>query len=359
KTKTIITISAQFAIWFSTEGLGFLGEASLLILGNVSLIKDSLTVGQVCGGSTPKPHKDSFDFYRIVSTKNTCLDDWGGKTGENSAALQPDNTPDSENRQWRFVPVDKPVGKFGNWYRIVSKKNTCLDNWGGKTGEDSAALQPDNDSNSNNRKWTLIPSVPVENWYRIVSRKNTCLDNWGGKTGEDSAALQLDNDPNSANRRWKLVPVIDNKNQQLFRIVSSKNTCLDNWGGKTGENSAALQLDNDPHSDNRKWKLIPVDKNQIWFKIVSTKNTCLDSGGGKTGENSAALQPVDTASFEDQIWRFIPVEDHSLFRIVSSKNTCLDNWGGKTGEDSAALQADSDPDSDNRKWKIIPVINKI
>jgi hypothetical protein len=41
--------------------------------------------------------------YKIKSTHNTVLDDWAGKTGENSAALQPDNAPYSENRIWQIV----------------------------------------------------------------------------------------------------------------------------------------------------------------------------------------------------------------------------------------------------------------
>ena len=39
--------------------------------------------------------------YRIKSvTHGTVLDDWGGKTGENSAAFQPDNDPNGKNRTW-------------------------------------------------------------------------------------------------------------------------------------------------------------------------------------------------------------------------------------------------------------------
>ena len=93
-------------------------------------------------------------WYRIKSTKGTVLDDWGGKTGENSAALQPDNVPLSANRKWQFIPTNTQ-----GYYRIKSTKGTVLDDWAGKTGENSAALQPDDVPESENRKWEFI-AVP-------------------------------------------------------------------------------------------------------------------------------------------------------------------------------------------------------
>jgi len=42
--------------------------------------------------------------YRIKSVGHgTVLDDWGGRVGMDSAALQPDDTPDSLHRTWSFV----------------------------------------------------------------------------------------------------------------------------------------------------------------------------------------------------------------------------------------------------------------
>jgi hypothetical protein len=117
--------------------------AKILLPCNLTLI---LTVTTGSGSWFPVEN----GWYRIRSTKGTVLDDWGGKTGENSAALQPDTDPNSDNRKWELVPVGN------NWFRIRSKKGTVLDNWGGKTGENSAALQPDDDPNSENRKWQFI-----------------------------------------------------------------------------------------------------------------------------------------------------------------------------------------------------------
>ena len=39
------------------------------------------------------------------------------------------------------------------------------------------------------------------------STKNTCLDDWSGQVGEDSASLEKDDNAAHANRRWRLVPV--------------------------------------------------------------------------------------------------------------------------------------------------------
>jgi hypothetical protein len=41
--------------------------------------------------------------YKIKGTHNPVLDDWSGKTGKHSAALQPDNQAFSENRIWEIV----------------------------------------------------------------------------------------------------------------------------------------------------------------------------------------------------------------------------------------------------------------
>jgi hypothetical protein len=89
--------------------------------------------------------------YRIKSVGHkTVLDDWGGKTGENSASLQPDDTPKSLNRIWILTPN-------ANGFRIKSVGHgTVLDDWGGKTGKNSAALQPDDTPDSLNRTWTFI-----------------------------------------------------------------------------------------------------------------------------------------------------------------------------------------------------------
>ena len=139
-------------------------------------------------------------YYRIKSTKGTVLDDWGGKTGENSAALQPDNHPDHVNRIWQLIPTNEP-----GWYRIKGTHGTVLDDWGGKTGENSAALQPDTHPNSANRIWQLIKTDKI-GWFRIKSTHNTVLDDWGGKIGENSASLQPDTHPNSVNRIWQFIP---------------------------------------------------------------------------------------------------------------------------------------------------------
>lgn len=136
--------------------------------------------------------------YRIKSVGHgTVLDDWGGKTGENSAALQPDDAPESTNRVWKLIPNTKG-------FRIKSVGHgTVLDDWGGKTGEKSAALQPDDVPGSVNRTWILIPNTQG---FRIKSVEHgTVLDDWGGETGEDSAALQPDNLPDSLNRTWTFI----------------------------------------------------------------------------------------------------------------------------------------------------------
>jgi hypothetical protein len=291
-------------------------------------------------------------WFRIKSKKGTVLDDWGGKTGENSASLQPDDSPLSNNRIWRLIPTNFDAATGTQWYRIRSTKGTVLDDWGGKTGENSAALQPDDVPDSNNRKWQFVP-VEDGSWFRIKSTKGTVLDDWGGKTGENSAALQHDDTPDSNNRKWQLIPVtLDVPVANLwYRIKSTKGTVLDDWGGKTGENSAALQPDDVPESNNRKWKLVPVGNG--WFRIKSTKGTVLDDWAGKTGQNSAALQPDDVPDSNNRKWELVPV-GASFFRIRNTKGTVLDDWGGKTGEDSAALQPDDVPDSNNRKWQFIP-----
>ncbi|MDF2802734.1 MAG: hypothetical protein K0S61_2637, partial [Anaerocolumna sp.] len=93
-----------------------------------------------------------------------------------------------------YVPNSNNKVLFGTKYRIKSVGNgTVLDDWGGKTGEDSAALQPDTSATSLNRTWILIPN---SKGFRIKSvGHGTVLDDWGGKTGENSAALQPDNSP--------------------------------------------------------------------------------------------------------------------------------------------------------------------
>ena len=44
-------------------------------------------------------------FYKIRSKQKTVLDDWGGATGVDAAAYQPDDTPNHPNRMWHFVPT--------------------------------------------------------------------------------------------------------------------------------------------------------------------------------------------------------------------------------------------------------------
>jgi len=203
--------------------------------------------------------------YRIKSVKcDSVLDDWGGKTGENSAALQPDDTPDSLNRTWVLVPNTKG-------FRIRSfEKNDFLVTWNCMTGEDSAALllgdAPDWITAAASWLWTFIRVYPIDVCvsnsnnkvmfgvaYRIMSvGHRTFLDDYGGKTGKDSAALQPTDRPESLNRAWVLIP-----NTKGFRIKSlGHGTVLDDWGGKTGKNSAALQPDDTPDSLNRTWVFI-------------------------------------------------------------------------------------------------------
>ena len=152
-----------------------------------------------------------------------------------------------------YVPNSNNSVSFRTAYRIKSVGHgTVLDDWAGKTGENSAALQPDDAPDSLNRTWSLIPNA---HGFRIKSvGHGTVLDEWDGKTGEDSAALQPDDAPDSLNRTWSLIP-----NAHGFRIKSvGHGIVLDDWAGKTGENSAALQPDNAPDSTNRTWSFISV-----------------------------------------------------------------------------------------------------
>jgi hypothetical protein len=140
----------------------------------------------------------------------TVLDDWGGKVGENSAALMPDDKPDLLNRIWTLV-------KAGQGFRIKNAgAGTVLDDWGGKVGEDSAALMPDDDPNFKNRIWTL---AKARQGFRIKSvGAGTVLDDWGGKVGENSAALMPDDDPNFKNRIWVFVLQIKNPRVVISRF---------------------------------------------------------------------------------------------------------------------------------------------
>ena len=136
--------------------------------------------------------------YRIKNVSHgTVLDDWGGKTGENLAALMPDDSPDSLNRTWTLIPNT-------HGFRIKSGNNVVLDDWGGKTGEDSAALMPDDSPDFLNRTWTLIPNA---HGFKIKSANNVVLDDWGGKTGEDSAALMPDYSPDNLNQVWSFIKI--------------------------------------------------------------------------------------------------------------------------------------------------------
>ncbi len=151
----------------------------------------------------------------------------------------------------RYVPNSNGKVAFGVEYRIQSVGHgTVLDDWGGKTGQDSAALQPDDSPFSPQRTWVLVPNA---GGFRIRNvGHSTVLDDWGGKTGENSAALQPDDLPEHLNRTWVLVP-----NSKGFRIKSvGHSTVLDDWGGKTGENSAALQHDDSSESLNRTWRFV-------------------------------------------------------------------------------------------------------
>ncbi|WP_289018859.1 RICIN domain-containing protein [uncultured Desulfobacter sp.] len=150
--------------------------------------------------SALSPEVSNLFAYRIKNvTHNTVLDDWGGKIGQNSAALEPDNNPDCLNRAWVLIPNTKG-------FRIKSVAHgTVLDDWGGRhTGIDSASLQRDDNPEHENRTWNIIPN---KNGFRIMSLHNTVLDAWGGKTGENSAALQPDNNPEDENRTWIFIKV--------------------------------------------------------------------------------------------------------------------------------------------------------
>ena len=88
-----------------------------------------------------------------------------------------------------------------------------MDDWGGETGRDSAALQPDNSGPTPNRIWQIIPAHDC--YYRIRSTHETVLDNWGGITGYGSASLMPDDSGPSPNRIWKFIPVISPIMQHL------------------------------------------------------------------------------------------------------------------------------------------------
>ena len=128
--------------------------------------------------------------YRIVSSNGAALDDYGGKTGLGTASLAKDNG-DLKNRIWELIPAENP------FYRIRSSNNTALDDWGGAYDNldmggpfgwnidvhaqlGAASLAKDN-GDTKNRSWKFIPAESP--YFRIVSSNNMALDDWGGAPG--------------------------------------------------------------------------------------------------------------------------------------------------------------------------------
>lgn len=191
-----------------------------------------------------------YHFHFVRSFLRThSLYEYTGSWSQQTSAL----SNDVDNLFNAFVPNSNNQLRYGVRYRIKSVGHgTVLDDWAGKVGENSAALQPDDAPNSPNRQWILVPNAQG---FRIKSATHgTVLDDWAGKTGKLSAALQPDDTPNSLNRTWCLAP-----NAQGFRIKSvGHGTVLDDWAGQVGENSAALQPDDVPDSLNRTWSFVAV-----------------------------------------------------------------------------------------------------
>jgi hypothetical protein len=192
-----------------------------------------------------------FHFVKCYLERNSIYK-FTGTWSQQTSALAPGVESLFNWGQNDYVPNSNNLVLFNKPYRIRSVGHgTVLDDWDGQTGQYSAALQPDDTPNQPNRIWHLIPNA---HGFRVVSQHKTALDDWGGETGMNSAALQPDDSPDSLNRTWVLVP-----NAHGFRIKSvGHNTVLDDWGGKTGQYSAALQPDDSPDSLNRTWTFVSV-----------------------------------------------------------------------------------------------------
>lgn len=163
-----------------------------------------------------------------------------------------------------YKQIDGTNGKLymGIFYEIKSRWGTVLDDWGGLIGYKTASLMPESESKTLNHCWTLLPSNQP-NWYKIKSLNYVCLDDCQGKIGQDLASLAKDVEDNTIdNRKWRVVPVDGTKvfpsdPDNWFKIESGHQVVLDSRGGKTGQNSAALQKDNFPN-ENQIWRFFPT-----------------------------------------------------------------------------------------------------
>lgn len=95
-------------------------------------------------------------YLSVVSWYGTCLDDYGGQTGRDSASFEFDDSPSSPNRNIRFSLTDEE-----GWYRIATTKNTTLE-----ASESSISWVPDNNAFERHRKFRCQSSdnslVPVQ-----------------------------------------------------------------------------------------------------------------------------------------------------------------------------------------------------